>query len=134
MKAGTHPHFDDGGAVAWQTDLGEALRSAARENKLLFVEYGREQCSQCRTLVEKTLKKPALSELLAKHYVALAADCDAGDEDVDELAMKLEGAEMLPFVLVCDSRGQFLDGLSGRISPESLQRLLERLSERAPKR
>jgi hypothetical protein len=41
---------------------------------------------------------------------------------------------MLPFVLVCDSRGQFLDGLSGRISPESLQRLLERLSERAPKR
>jgi thioredoxin-related protein len=129
MAESSHPHFDDGGAVAWHTGLDEALRTASRERKLLFIEYGREKCSQCRTLVQQTLPRPELKNLLAERYVALAADCDAGDDQVDELAAKLEGAQMLPFVLVCDARGQFLDGLSGRVSPESLHRLLERLSQ-----
>lgn len=38
-----HPHFDDKGALDWHTRWSEALATAKRENKHLFIEFGREQ-------------------------------------------------------------------------------------------
>ncbi|QDU84455.1 hypothetical protein Pla163_15650 [Planctomycetes bacterium Pla163] len=131
MTESTHPHFDDGGAVVWQTDFHEALRAASQQGRLLFIEYGRKECTQCKALVLTVIPRPEIAAILSERYVCLAVDCDEAGDEVDELATKLEGAEMLPFVMVTDGRGQYLDGLSGRISPESLHRLLERLSSAA---
>ncbi|MCB9879461.1 MAG: hypothetical protein H6835_17845 [Planctomycetes bacterium] len=36
-----HPHFDDGGALAWQTELGAAKKSAGKSDKMILIEYGR---------------------------------------------------------------------------------------------
>ncbi len=36
-----HPHFDDGGALQWQTTLAAAKEAAKKADKLIFVEYGR---------------------------------------------------------------------------------------------
>jgi len=36
-----HPHFDDGGALAWQTELSAAKAAAKKAGKLIFIEYGR---------------------------------------------------------------------------------------------
>lgn len=38
-----HPHFDDKGTLDWHTRWSEALATAKRENKHLFIEFGREQ-------------------------------------------------------------------------------------------
>lgn len=131
MSDSTHPHFDDGGAVRWHADLTEALREATREQRLVLIEYGREQCTQCKDLVLNVIPREEIKTLLDERFVCVAADCDAGHDDVEEIAAKLDGAEMLPFVMVTDARGQYLDGLSGRIAPDLLHRLLERLSEAA---
>ena len=131
MSDSTHPHFDDGGAVRWHADLSEAMREAAVAQRLVFIEYGREQCTQCKDLVLNVIPRDEIKALLDERFVCVAADCDAGDDELDELAAKLDGAEMLPFVMVTDARGQYLDGLSGRIAPDGLHRLLERLSEAA---
>jgi hypothetical protein len=37
-----HPHFDDRGTLDWHTRWDEALAAAQRENKHLFIEFGRE--------------------------------------------------------------------------------------------
>ena len=37
-----HPHFDDQGTLDWHTTLADALKSAAREGKRVFIEIGRE--------------------------------------------------------------------------------------------
>lgn len=37
-----HPHFDDRGSLDWATSWTEALASAKREGKHVFVELGRE--------------------------------------------------------------------------------------------
>lgn len=37
----THPHFNDRGAVQWQTKFAEALAAARREGKYIFIEFGR---------------------------------------------------------------------------------------------
>ena len=36
-----HPHFDDGGALQWQTTSASAKEAAKKADKLIFVEYGR---------------------------------------------------------------------------------------------
>lgn len=36
-----HPHFDDGGALQWQTTFAAAKEAAKKADKLIFVEYGR---------------------------------------------------------------------------------------------
>jgi len=36
-----HPHFDDGGALAWHTTFAEAKAAATKADRLIFVEYGR---------------------------------------------------------------------------------------------
>ncbi|MFT6833926.1 MAG: hypothetical protein ACJAZN_004111 [Planctomycetota bacterium] len=42
MTTSTHPHFDDQGALQWYTSMAEAKAAAAAENKMIFIEFGRE--------------------------------------------------------------------------------------------
>jgi hypothetical protein len=37
-----HPHFDDRGTLDWHVSLDEALDRARAEDKLVFIEFGRE--------------------------------------------------------------------------------------------
>ncbi len=37
-----HPHFDDRGTLDWTTSWSEALATAKRDKKHVFVELGRE--------------------------------------------------------------------------------------------
>lgn len=128
----SHPHFDDGGAHAWETEFEAAIARARAEGKLVFIEMGREQCSQCRALVQNVLTRPEIRELVDEHYVVLASDCDEPEDEVFDLAHKLEDAMMLPFVLIVDAQGQFIEGSSGAQDPATLKRTLERLApERA---
>ena len=127
-----HPYFDDHGALDWHTSWESALAEARATGKRVFVEYGREQCSQCRALVQSVLPQPGVAELLARHFVALAADCDSAEPPVDELAMKLEHATQLPFVLFASPEGDFVEGFSGAVDTERMRRVLERLVPASP--
>jgi hypothetical protein len=58
--------------------------------------------------------------VLDEHYVLLASDCDAPEPEVVRIAQRLEGAMMLPFILLADADGGFLGGSSGAVTPEDL--------------
>lgn len=120
-----HPHFNDHGALQWWTRWSDALSQARAGNKLIFIEFGREQCSQCRSLVEIVIPRPDIAPLLQQHCVALASDCDDCEDEVLALAAGIEDAYMLPFVILADSNGKFLAGTSGVVSPPDLKALLE---------
>ena len=66
---------------------------------------------------------------MREHFVALAADADDPDPEVIELAHKLEDAMMLPFVLFVDAHGQFLEGTSGLVNPQTFSATLRRLTQ-----
>ncbi len=122
-----HPHFDDRGTLSWLTSLAEAKVRAQAENKKIFIEFGREQCSQCRSLVETVVPRPDVGPTLQKHFIAVAADADQAEPEVLALAGKLEDAMMLPFVLFADADGKFLDGYSGVVSAPYLKKTLGEL-------
>lgn len=128
-----HPHFDDLGTLSWHTRFKDALAQAKAEDKLLFIELGREACGQCRSLVQTVVPRPDVAPLLQQHFVALAADADDSEDEVIYLAQKLEDAMMLPFVLFADQRGKFIEGSSGFVNPAMFVTTLKKLTEkRAP--
>lgn len=123
-----HPHFDDRGTLNWHTRFADALAEARRTKKRVFIEMGREACGNCRTLVQSVVPRPDVAALLQQHFVALASDADETEDEVIELAQKLEDAYMLPFVIFTDGTGQFLEGHSGAINPISFASTLKRVA------
>jgi thioredoxin-related protein len=124
-----HPHIDDKGTLDWHAELAPALAQAGAEQKLVFIEVGREACSQCRALVQGVVPHPEIAPLLQRGFVAVASDCDDPEDAVIDLAQELGDADMLPFVLFCDARGRFLGGSSGAVNPVSFRRAVQDLLE-----
>lgn len=123
-----HPHFDDQGTLNWHTTFSDALAEARAAGKPIFIEMGRELCSNCRTLVEGAVPRADIAPLLQEGFVALAADADETEPEVTELAMRLENAMMLPFVIFTDANGQFLEGTSGAVHPKHFADTVKRLA------
>ena len=120
-----HPDFDDRGTLDWHTRWAEAAAAAQASGKLIFVDMGRELCSQCRTLVQSVVPHPQVAPLLERHFVALASDCDDAEDQVIALAEQLPDATMLPFVMIAAPDGRLLGGHSGAIDAKRALQLLE---------
>ena len=80
--------------------------------------------------MQGVVPRPDVAPLLQQHFVALASDADDTEEEVLELARRLEDAMMLPFVIFVDADGRFLAGSSGSVNPAALKSTLERLVAR----
>jgi hypothetical protein len=64
---------------------------------------------------------------LGAHFVGVAADADGADPRILKLAMQLEDAAMLPFVIFTDESGAFKTGYSGVGTAPRLVRALDDL-------
>ena len=126
-----HPHFNDRETLDWHTSLAAALKSAREQKKLVFIEFGREQCGNCRALVQGVVPHAQVAPILQKQFVALAADCDDPEDAVSALSEQLPDAMMLPFAIFTDAQGRFLLGSEGVQSASSFKLLLERAIARA---
>jgi len=126
-----HPPFDDRGTLDWHVRYSEALLAARRERKLLFVEFGRELCGNCRALVQGVVPHPEVAPLLQAHFVALASDCDDPEDGVLALAEHMPDAMALPFAIFADAEGRFLGGSEGAQSASGFKSLLAGVLERA---
>lgn len=124
----SHPHFDDGGTLDWHTKYADALAAAKADDKIVFIEMGRELCSNCRTLVQSIVPMPNVARVLKEHYVAYASDADAPEQPVIDLAMdNMADAMMLPFVMFVDGDGNYLGGSHGAVAPDRFQQQIETL-------
>ena len=119
--SGSHPYFADSGTLAWSTDLAEAQAAARSTGKLVFIEYGRRACSNCRTLVSKYLPCPMLKTRFSDACVGLAADCDESDPRVDAIFKRgLPGACALPFVAFVSADLVWVTGWAGATTPSDI--------------
>lgn len=93
------------------TNLNKALEKAKAENKMLFLQYGREACGNCQEL--KGYIKGRELRLSESKFVYADVDCD--DPATSKLfreKFKVSGG-MLPFVVVAASDGSQLAGRAG---------------------
>jgi hypothetical protein len=127
-----HPHFDDGGTLHWYTKLADAQAAAKREGKLVFIEYGRQVCGNCRALAESVLPAADVKARLAALAVGLAADCDAPENAVEQLMRaNLSGASALPFVAFVTHDGRWVTGYAGYKDTAGFLKVLD-TTERSP--
>ncbi|GAC1351449.1 MAG: hypothetical protein NVS3B20_05230 [Polyangiales bacterium] len=109
----SHPHFDDKG-LRWHTKLEDALAEAKKDGKHVLIEYGRETCGNCRSLVTAVMPSAHVRPEIEAHFVLLAADCDNPEPGVRTIgAHHMAQARSLPFVMFLNSEGQFVYGTQG---------------------
>ncbi len=94
-----------------QTNLEAALAKAKTENKLLFVQYGREACGNCQALKAMIQKKQV--KLADDEFIYADVNCDdPGTRQAFGSRFKVEGST-LPFVVIADPGGTQLAGRTG---------------------
>ena len=71
------------------------------------------------------MPRPDIAPLLQERFVALAGDVDQPEPEMNQLMSELKNATMLPFVVLADAEGKFLDGSAGAVQPERLKTMLE---------
>lgn len=125
----SHPHFDDRGTLQWHTRFADAQAAAQADGKPIFIEMGREMCSNCRSLVSAVVPLPGIAETLSEKFVALAADIDELEEPLVNLLMEnMADAMTLPFVVFTDAKGGWLAGGQGSVDPEAFKQTLADLT------
>ena len=116
LASTAHPYFNDAGTLAWYCDLSAAQAAGRASGKLLFIEYGRRACGNCRTLVTRVLPAPAVKSRVSAACVGLAADCDEPDPRVEAVfRAAMPDASLLPFVAVVSPDLEYVTGWQGGI-------------------
>jgi len=117
-----HPYFNDRGTLRWYHSFAEAKRVAQREQKLIFVEYGRQACSNCRKLASSVLPHSRIRGRISSLAIGLAAECDRPEREVALLFQQnLRNARMLPFVAFLTPRGRWITGWGGYADVSDLE-------------
>ena len=104
-------------------DLQTALETAKSEGKLLFIQYGRENCGNCQAL--KSYIAKGQLRLPQDKYVYVDLNCD--DVNANQAfrnQFKVDG-NTLPFVVVADSDGKQLAGRTGYGEPQDFDKLIK---------
>jgi len=113
------------------TDLKTALETAQGQEKLLFVQYGREACSNCQALKGMIAKRQL--RLSESKYVYADVNCDdAATSALFRQKFKVEGFT-LPFVVVTADDGTQLASHTGYGSSQDFENLLRDAQKAAKK-
>ncbi len=102
-KPAAKPSGAGAGAIA------DAVEKAAREDKLVFVEFSADWCPYCRKL-EAWMKLPKVKAVFDQDYVVVQVTTDHMTDGEAQLKRYAEGKETgIPFMAWVDGTGKVLD-------------------------
>ncbi len=105
------------------TDVNEALGKAQSENKMLFLQYGREACGNCQAL--KGMIKTGKVRVSPSKFVYADVNCDdAATSKAFSEKFKVSG-NTLPFVVIAAPDGRQLAARAGYGSPQDFEKLIK---------
>lgn len=91
------------GAIAWRTDLDEALAEARREGKRVVVDFTAVWCPPCIAMKHDVWPDPEVARAVDRGYVPVLIDTDR-----DGVTTARYGVRGIPTVLVLDGSGTVL--------------------------
>jgi uncharacterized protein YyaL (SSP411 family) len=130
---GRHPHFQS--PIFWRASIREGLDAArsAKDDRCVLVQLGRLACGGSRALVEKTVAKEEIRELLDADFVCVAEDLDRLEPDAQALIARVPGLDAqarTPFCIYLAPDGRVLHHSSGGRPPAVFLRDLIEASAR----
>src|SRR5690348_8882801 len=88
-NGGRHPHFQS--PQFWYATLSDGLEAARAQDRTVLVQLGRLACGGSRALVEKTVSKEEIREVLDQGFVCVAGDLDRLADDTRALVAGVPG-------------------------------------------
>jgi thioredoxin-related protein len=111
------------------TDIKAALDQAKAENKMLFLQYGREACGNCQAL--KAMIKSKKVQLSDSKFVYADVNCDdSATKKVFASHFKVSG-NTLPFVVIASPDGKQLASHGGYGTEAEFNKLIKEASKAA---
>ena len=114
------------GIEFFQGSFTSAKLKASQEGRLFFLDFTASWCTPCRWMEETTFTDPTLAAYVKENYVALQVDID----DFDGFALKQEyNIQILPSLLIFNSRGELLGQYEESLSPSSMLEILKQYDQ-----
>lgn len=125
-------HADGGaskqpGPIPWKTSLSEAAKLAAKQHKVLLVDFYATWCPPCQAMLKTTYRDQAVVKQMGR-FVPVLIDVDKEGK----LAQKY-GVEAVPTTLFLTPDGKVLRSETGYHSPEDFIKLTKEVLAQAPK-
>jgi protein disulfide-isomerase len=100
-------------AEGWKTDYSAALAQAAKENKMVLLDFtGSDWCGWCIKLQKDTFSKPEFKKFAEQSLVLVELDFPRGKTQSDELKRQNEelaekfGVQGFPTLVLLDPQGK----------------------------
>ncbi|HEU4677871.1 MAG TPA: thioredoxin family protein [Terrimicrobiaceae bacterium] len=100
-------------AEKWETDYSAALEQAAKQNKMVLLDFtGSDWCGWCVKLQKETFSKPEFKKFAEDSLVLVELDFPRGKPQSDELKKQNEelakkfGIEGFPTLVLLDPQGK----------------------------
>ena len=100
-------------AEGWKTDYATSLAQAAKENKMVLLDFtGSDWCGWCIKLQKDTFSKPEFKKFAEQSLVLVELDFPRGKAQSDELRKQNEelakkfGVQGFPTLVLLDPQGQ----------------------------
>ena len=128
--SGPHPFHDDGGAINWRASLQVAVGQASTTGKPLFIEVCKEPDANAKKLAATTFQDARIAFFINHYFIPVVVDAGTAPADIKALLAKT-GGKTEPYLLILDSRSQFIDGASGYKKPNEVEeKILKVLTEK----
>jgi len=92
-----HPSFTS--PLRWQTRLADAVAAARADGRVIVVVHGATTCNGTRLMVERTMAKEELVELVEAQLVPLASRAEATEPEIEALLAGLPRRAPSPVLL-----------------------------------
>jgi thioredoxin-related protein len=103
--------------------IEEAIDAAAREGKLILVDFSAAWCSPCRWMEKTTFNDGEVKKMIQAHFIHLRADID----DKDGFALKnFYKVKYLPTILIINASGQMMERIEETITPGVMKSILQK--------
>lgn len=110
-------------AIQWQTDIGEAFKTASEEGKLVLLDFRADWCELCNEMEEEAFVRPEIVDAISR-FVPLRVDVTELNEEEEALVDKYE-LPGYPTLVIANGDGQMVDSVSGYEGPEKLLGFLQ---------
>ncbi|MGC8668055.1 MAG: thioredoxin family protein [Chthonomonadales bacterium] len=115
------------GPIPWKTSLSEAAKVAAKQRKIMLVDFYAEWCGPCQAMLKTTYRDKAVVKQMGR-FVPVLIDVDKEGK----LAQKY-GVEAVPTTLFLTPDGKVLRSETGYHNAEDFLRLTKEVLAKAPK-